>query len=145
VVVDEVGGDLPVIAGHKDSSTDGPWLGQAIDAPDVTFLAGSDALLFAGLEVGCTGMVSAVANVVPELVVDLYDAYDAGDETQARDLQSTVYAVRNALKRGPYLAGIKTALRQRGFDAGPLRDPLRRMTAGDADALVTDPASLELL
>ncbi|PSP55769.1 dihydrodipicolinate synthase family protein [Halobacteriales archaeon QS_1_67_19] len=136
------------LAGLKDSSKDVPWLGQAIDAhPELTFLAGSDSLLFPGLEVGCAGMVSAVANVFPELVVDLYEAYDEDDEDRARGLQSEVYDVRSALKRGPYMAGVKTALelREPGFDPGPLRSPLRKMDAGDREELRTDLADLGVL
>lgn len=118
------------VAGVKDSSKDVPWLGQAIDAhPDLSFMAGSDSLLFPGLEVGCSGLVSAVANVVPELAIDLYEAFDEGDETRARELQSCIYEIRRSLKRGPYLAGVKAALsiRDLGFDPGPLRSPLRSM------------------
>ncbi len=140
--------EIPNIAGLKDSSKDVPWLGQAIDAhPDLTFLAGSDSLLFPGLEVGCSGMVSAVANAFPELVVDLYSAYDDGDEERARDLQSRVYDVRDALKTGPYMAGVKTVLdvRETGFDPGPLRSPLRKMDDSDRAALESDLRSLDLL
>ncbi|WP_232687755.1 dihydrodipicolinate synthase family protein [Halobacterium zhouii] len=134
------------LAGVKDSSKDVPWLGQAIDAnPELTFLAGSDSLLFPGLEVGCTGLVSAVANAFPELVADLYEAYDAGDEARARELQSTVYDVRRAFKQGPYMAGVKTALSLRGFDAGPLRSPLRTMDDETRTALEDDLDALGVL
>lgn len=134
------------VAGLKDSSKDVPWLGQAIDAhPELTFLSGSDSLLFPGLELGCTGMVSAVANAFPELVVDLYDAYDDGDEERARELQSTVYDVRTAIKRGPYMAGVKTALDLKGEGFGGLRSPLRRMDDVDAAALRDDLELLDLL
>jgi 4-hydroxy-tetrahydrodipicolinate synthase/2-dehydro-3-deoxy-phosphogluconate/2-dehydro-3-deoxy-6-phosphogalactonate aldolase len=136
------------VVGVKDSSKDVPWLAQAIDAhPELTFLAGSDSLLFPGLEIGCSGVVSAVANVFPELVVDLYDAYDAGDEAEARRLQSTVFEVRSALKRGPYMAGVKTALslRDLNFDAGGLRAPLRTMDDEGRAALRTDLQGLGLL
>ncbi|PSP82006.1 dihydrodipicolinate synthase family protein [Halobacteriales archaeon QS_4_69_225] len=136
------------VAGVKDSSKDVPWLAQAVDrAPGLTFLAGSDSLLFAGLEVGCAGVVSAVADVFPGLVADLYGAYDAGDESQARELQSTVFDVRSALKRGPYMAGVKTALslRDPGFDVGGLRAPLRTMDETDRAALEADLAELGLL
>ena len=135
------------VAGVKDSSKDVPWLGQAIDAhPELTYLSGSDSLLYPGLRVGCAGMVSAVANVFPELVVDLYDAYDDGDEDRARELQSDVYDVRDALKRGGgYMSGVKTALRHRDFDAGPLRDPLRLKSDEDATALRDELESLGLL
>ena len=136
------------VVGVKDSSKNVPWLAQAIDRnPGMTFMAGSDALLFAGLEVGCAGLVSAVANVFPELVVDLYEAYDAGDEERAHRLQSTVFDVRSALKRGPYMAGVKTALslRDPGFDVGGLRAPLRTMDEEDRTALEDDLVGLGLL
>jgi 4-hydroxy-tetrahydrodipicolinate synthase/2-dehydro-3-deoxy-phosphogluconate/2-dehydro-3-deoxy-6-phosphogalactonate aldolase len=110
-------------------------------------MAGSDSLLFPGLEIGCTGLVSAVANAFPELVVDLYESYAAGEEERARDLQSEVYEVRDALKRGPYMAGVKTALSLRdvGFDVGGLRSPLRTMDEADRAALEDDLRSLGLL
>ena len=136
------------IAGIKDSSKDVPWLGQAIDAhPELTFLAGSDSLLFPGLQIGCAGMVSAVANAFPELVVDLYEAYDAGETARARELQSQVFDVRDALKRGPYMAGVKTALqlREDAPDAGPLRSPLRTMSDDDRSALEAALTDLGLL
>jgi 4-hydroxy-tetrahydrodipicolinate synthase/2-dehydro-3-deoxy-phosphogluconate/2-dehydro-3-deoxy-6-phosphogalactonate aldolase len=136
------------VAGIKDSSKDVPWLGQAIDAnPELTFLAGSDSLLLSGLQLGCSGTVSAVANVFPGLVVDLYDAYVDGDEERARSIQSTVYRVRRVLKSGPYMAGVKSALglRDVGFDPGPLRDPLRRMNAEQRERLESELRSLELL
>lgn len=132
---------LEGIAGVKDSSKDVPWLGQAIDAnPDLTFLAGSDSLLFPGFEIGCSGAISAVANVFPELVVDLYEAYRAGDEDQAQRLQSRVYRVRSALKDGPYMAGVKTALSIRDvpFDVGGLRSPLGTMDESQRDRLATE-------
>ncbi|WP_332899667.1 dihydrodipicolinate synthase family protein [Haladaptatus sp. CMSO5] len=133
------------VVGLKDSSKDVPWLSQAVDAqPDLTFLVGSDSLLFSGLSVGCRGMVSAVANVYPELVVDLYDAFEAGDRDRAKDLQSTVFRVRGALKEGPYMAGVKSALELRDFDAGPLRSPLRRMDADQQATLENTLSSLEL-
>jgi 4-hydroxy-tetrahydrodipicolinate synthase len=134
------------LAGLKDSSKDVPWLGQAVAAhDDLTFLAGSDSLLKPGLDLGCTGMVSAVANAFPELVVDLYEAYDAGDADHAAELQAEVYEVRQAIKRGPYMAGVKEALSHRGFDAGPLRSPLRRMDETDSQALRAELEELGLL
>jgi 4-hydroxy-tetrahydrodipicolinate synthase len=136
------------IVGIKDSSKDVPWLGQAIDAhPELTFLMGSDSLLFPGFEIGCSGAVSAVANVFPELVVDLYSAFDAGDEDRVRNLQSRIYRVRTALKQGPYMAGVKTVLSFRDvpFDVGGLRSPLRTMDGGDREALKSELRELELI
>ena len=134
------------IAGLKDSSKDVPWLGQAIArAPELTFVAGSDSLLVPGLDAGCTGLVSAVANAFPELIVDLYEAYAEGDRARAKELQAHVYDVRTAIKRGPYMAGVKEALSLRGHEFGPLRAPLRRMDDDDREALADDLEALDLL
>lgn len=136
------------IAGIKDSSRDVPWLGRAVDRnPELTFLAGSDALLRTGLYVGCAGVVSAASNVAPELVVDLYEAYVAGDEERVREMQRRAYDVRDALKRGPPMAGVKTALslRKDAPDVGPLRRPLRRMDGSDRAALADDLAAAGVL
>ncbi|UPM41807.1 dihydrodipicolinate synthase family protein [Halocatena salina] len=137
---------LDGIAGLKDSSKDVPLLGQVVaDAPNASFFAGSDSLLVPGLDLGCCGLVSAVANAFPELVVELYDAYDDGDEERAQAIQKTVYEVRRAFKRGPYLAGVKSALSLRGFDSGPLRSPLHRMSDDEETALAEELERLELL
>ena len=136
------------VAGVKDSSKDVPWLGQAIDAtPELTFLAGSDSLLYVGFSVGCAGAISAVANVFPGLVVDLYEAFNAGEPERARERQSQVYRIRRAFGRGPYMAGVKTALSLRdvGFDVGGLRSPLRTMDADDRNVLESDLRHLGLL
>jgi 4-hydroxy-tetrahydrodipicolinate synthase/2-dehydro-3-deoxy-phosphogluconate/2-dehydro-3-deoxy-6-phosphogalactonate aldolase len=136
------------IAGLKDSSKDVPWLAQAIDrVSELTYLVGSDSLLVPGLDAGCAGAVSAVANAFPELVVDLYAAYREGEAARARGLQRTVYDVRDAIKDGPYMAGVKTALslRDLDFEPGPLRSPLRRMDEAGAAKLAERLAELDLL
>jgi 4-hydroxy-tetrahydrodipicolinate synthase/2-dehydro-3-deoxy-phosphogluconate/2-dehydro-3-deoxy-6-phosphogalactonate aldolase len=56
---------------------------------------------------------------------------------RARELQSKVYDVRDAIKDGPYMSGVKTALslRDLDFEPGPLRSPLRRMDGAETDRL----------
>lgn len=140
--------DIDGVAGLKDSSKDVPWLAQAVDAnPELRFLVGSDSLLLPGLQLGCGGLVSAVANVFPGLVADLYAAHAGGNEAEARRLQSTVFDVRTALKGGPYMAGVKAALslREPGFDVGGLRAPLRTMDDDGRERLRTELADLGLI
>jgi 4-hydroxy-tetrahydrodipicolinate synthase/2-dehydro-3-deoxy-phosphogluconate/2-dehydro-3-deoxy-6-phosphogalactonate aldolase len=140
---------LDGVVGVKDSGKRVSWLGQALARnPDATFLAGSDSLLDAGLHAGCAGVVSAVANVFPELVVDLYDAHERGATERVRARQRTVFDVRRALKDGPYLSGVKAALALRpavGFDPGEPRSPLRSMSAGERDRLERRLSDLDLL
>jgi len=140
--------DIDGVAGLKDSSKDVAWLAQAADrAPELTYLVGSDSLLVPGLDAGCAGMVSAVANAFPELVVECYEAYASGDRERARDRQRTVFDVRDAIKDGPYMSGVKTALslRDLDFEPGPLRSPLRRMDGTATDRLERRLTDLDLL
>jgi 4-hydroxy-tetrahydrodipicolinate synthase/2-dehydro-3-deoxy-phosphogluconate/2-dehydro-3-deoxy-6-phosphogalactonate aldolase len=137
------------IVGVKDSSGDVAWLGQAIDRqPDLTYLAGLDSLLFAELEIGCTGLVSAVSNVFPELTVELYESYVDGNENRARELQSTVFDIWKAIDRGPYLGGVKSALDlhpEVTFDPGPMRRPLQRMSDSEEVQLERTLRTLDLI
>jgi 4-hydroxy-tetrahydrodipicolinate synthase/2-dehydro-3-deoxy-phosphogluconate/2-dehydro-3-deoxy-6-phosphogalactonate aldolase len=64
--------------------------------------------------VGGVGVVSAVANPFPELMVALYDAVIAKQYERARKLQLLVNQLRIVLKIGPYLAGYKEVMQLRG-------------------------------
>ena len=137
---------LDGFAGMKDSSRDVPWLGRAVDDhPGLTFLVGSDSLLVPGLDLGCAGVVSALSNAFPGLVVDLYEAYDAGDRERAESLQRTARRARAAIEDGPALAGVKAALSLREgvpVTPGSVRAPLRDFDDEERDALA---AALSLL
>jgi len=136
------------VAGLKDTSEDVPWLDRVMaDSPDLTYLAGSNALLYTGLAIGCAGVVSSVANAFPELVVDLYTAVGEGDDERARAIQDRVHGVLEAFDRGPYMASVKTALalREPTLDLGPLRSPLRRLGDAETEALAEDLSELDLL
>lgn len=131
--------DIDGIVGVKDSSGDVEWLFRAIDRnPELTFLAGVDTLLFSELEIGCTGIVSTVSNVFPELTVELYEAFIDGNDERVRELQSTIFDIWTALDSGPYLGGVKSALSIHpdvAFRPGPMRSPLHRMDASGEERL----------
>lgn len=123
-------------AGLKDTSQDVARMESALRYhPNLTYLMGSNRLVYTGLTLGCDGAVSAVANAFPEVVVDLYEAAHAGDDERARELQGDVLDVQDALERGPFLAGVKAALDLRGFDVGPMRSPLRSFSDDQRETL----------
>ena len=77
-------------------------------------IIGTDGLVYPAMMVGGVGVVSAVANPFPELMVALYDAVIAKQYERARKLQLLVNQLRVVLKIGPYLAGYKEIMRLRG-------------------------------
>ena len=117
------------IVGIKDSSKDVTWFYNAIttikeEREDFVFLGGSDALIYTHLVLGGDGAVSAIANVFPEMVVELYREFKKGNLKKAKEIQDKILKIRQILKKYPYLSGIKAALKLRGIDMGKLRSPL---------------------
>ena len=122
------------VVGLKDSSRDLPYqrhliaTADAAGRPDFAVLCGSDRALFEMVRAGAAGGVSGGANLLPELLVALYDAARRG--TDATALLDRL-AVVGRLLAAPTIAGgihrLKAALHQSGRDRRrpPLR-PLRR-------------------
>lgn len=104
------------IAGIKDSSKDLILFQEYVEVGGEGFacIIGTDGLVYPAMMVGGVGVVSAVANPFPELMVALYDAVIARQYERARKLQLLVNQLRVVLKIGPYLAGYKEILRLRG-------------------------------
>ncbi|MFQ6094741.1 MAG: 4-hydroxy-tetrahydrodipicolinate synthase [Candidatus Bathyarchaeia archaeon] len=121
--------DIPNMIGVKDSSRNLIQIREIIEtAPKpITVINGSDNLLFAALMIGVDAQISGIANVVPELLVELYEAYKKGVYEKAVDLQAKINAVKRVLDKPP-IAPIKAALEMRGVKAGLPRRPLRPLT-----------------
>lgn len=123
----------PQIKGVKDSSKSLDKLKQFVAAvPGRSVIVGTDAMVVEAMAAGAAGVVSAIADCFPEVMVSLYDAVRAGDAERAAQLQAQVVRLRDALKRGPYVHPYKLALQWRGLAFGGMRSPLRACTAAEA-------------
>lgn len=118
--------ELPNLVGIKDSSGD---LSQTTEYVRLcrsgfkTFM-GRDTLIYAGLMSGCVGAVAATANVVPELVMNIYRAVKAKNYEQARELQAQLAPLRRAFTLGSFPVVVKEAMQMMGLSAGPARGPI---------------------
>lgn len=120
----------PNIVGVKDSTGD---LVQTIEfvrrtGPDFSVLVGNDALIHAGLHHGIKGSISAAANVVPALLVEVYRAFLEGDVERSRTAQEKMLPLRLAFGLGTFPGMIKEALNMMGVSVGPARRPVGPMT-----------------
>ena len=104
------------IVGIKDSSKDLILFQEYVEVGGENFacIIGTDGLVYPAMMVGAVGVVSAVANPFPELMVALNNAVLAKQYERARRLQLLVNQLRAVLKIGPYLAGYKEIMRLRG-------------------------------
>jgi 4-hydroxy-tetrahydrodipicolinate synthase len=119
------------IVGIKDSSGDMSQTGEYIRRCDPQFavLAGRDTMILSTLIYGGKGAIAATANVAPRLIVEIYDAFQAGDMKRALDAQYRLAPLRIAFEMGSFPVVIKDALELMGIAAGPARGPVAGISA----------------
>jgi len=92
-------------------------------------LMGRDHLILPALERGCSGAMTACANVAPRLFVDLLGAFRAGDLQRAARLQSLAELLRKTFALHTFPGAVKEAMHMTGLPAGPCRRPVGPMPA----------------
>ncbi len=117
----------PNIAGIKDSSGRLSNLTEVIPSvgPDFAFLLGAGSIFLAGLLLGASGGVLAMAAAVPEPCVKIYSLFRRGSQDEARRLQLDLVPLNKALTETLGIPAIKYALDLLGYNGGPPRPPLR--------------------
>lgn len=135
------------IKGIKDSSKDLARLQDYIAALGKGYdvVVGTDALVYPALAMGATGVVSAVGNCFPEVMVELYEAYQQQDLAKAKQLQYRANQVRDVLKLGAYITPYYEALKLRGIDVGEVKLPLRPLKETEKEQLKSGLIALNLL
>ena len=117
--------EIPNIVGVKDSSGELRYILALIEktSPKLSIMVGHDEVVLPALAAGCSGMILASANVIPDIWRELYDAFERGDLRNAREVQLRVQKfTRVMVKSGS--VGPKVALEMIGVKAGPVRLPL---------------------
>lgn len=137
----------PNIVGLKDSGNDmlqiGDYLARA--KPGFTILAGAAPTLFTAAVLGVHGAVLALAGIVPELCVQLFEHVKAGRVEEARALQRRLMPVARSI--GPIygVPGLKAALDLMGLNGGIPRPPLRPVAPAVVETLRTQLTALGVL
>lgn len=96
---------------------------------------GPDDLFLPALSMGCDGTVSGCASCMPELFVDIYRAFEAGDCAKARELQLRAFDMTRVLRGGADMSVFKHVQTLRGVRGGYMRRPLMDLTAEEAELL----------
>jgi 4-hydroxy-2-oxoglutarate aldolase len=116
----------PNIVGLKESSGNVQRVGEIIAAVPEKFqvVVGSADTLYASLLLGAAGGILALADCLPELCIELYQAVAAGETASARELNRRILPASKKLVRQLGIAGVKCAMDYRGYYGGPVRGPL---------------------
>ena len=138
-VVAAVARAAPNFIGVKDSSGDLTntlaYMEQC--PPSFRTFMGRDTMIYAGLCCGCAGAVAATANVAPDLVMGIYNAFMAGDHAGARDYQRRLSPLRGAFALGTFPVVIKDAMELMGLPAGPARAPISSLKGEPRERLIS--------
>jgi 4-hydroxy-tetrahydrodipicolinate synthase len=118
--------EMPNFLGVKDSSGDLTVVTEMLRLcpPGFKVIMGRDTLIFAALMHGAAGAIAATANVAPRLVVEIYEAFMAGDYHRARQCQMALAPLRMAFGLGTFPVVVKEALELMGIAPGRCRGPV---------------------
>jgi 4-hydroxy-tetrahydrodipicolinate synthase len=138
--------ELPTITMVKEATGSMDQASQIIDRTDLTLLSGDDSLTLPLLAIGGRGVVSVVGNIVPQDVIAMVRAFEAGKMDEARRLHYRLFPLcRDMLGLSTNPIPIKAAMEMLGRDTGDLRMPLVRLSAAEQEKLRKTLAAYGLL
>lgn len=125
------------IAGIKDlsSSTD-VILAYAGSFEELSILVGSDRMIYNGLNAGCDGAVSAIANIFPEYPLKIFNTYKSGNADKAWIEQESLIGIRALMTRFPSRAAQKFIFSKLIGNESFVRPPLRNLTDEERENLL---------
>ncbi|WP_029501972.1 4-hydroxy-tetrahydrodipicolinate synthase [Lachnoclostridium phytofermentans] len=126
------------IVGVKDSSGNFDQMLQYIEATkdmNFTVLSGNDSLILWNLLAGGSGGIAGCANVYPENMVNIYEAFRKGDLEQARAAQDRIRSFRNCFRFGNPNTIVKTAVAMLGYPVGNCRSPFYHISEEGIEAI----------
>ena len=136
------------MAGVKDSSYNIPQFYEyliTVEKEDFIFVVGTEALLLPALIVGAKGCISGLANVLPELSVEAYDAIMEKNWEKAVELQLKIIKARRIMHIASSISACYTVLKMRGIDVGMVKKPVSPLTKEESDYIRTELKALGLL
>ncbi|GAB4297118.1 MAG: 4-hydroxy-tetrahydrodipicolinate synthase [Desulfuromonadia bacterium] len=101
----------------------------------IDVLSGDDFITFPMMACGAKGVISVLANIMPETVARLVDAFFAGNLETARRLHLQTLKIGNAMFIESNPIPVKTALGMMGKCSDELRLPLCPMSEGNRSKL----------
>ncbi|MBP5179930.1 MAG: 4-hydroxy-tetrahydrodipicolinate synthase [Clostridiales bacterium] len=101
-----------------------------------TLYSGEDGLVVPMLSLGAKGVISVIANIIPEVTHTMVRSYLDGDIAKARQLQIDVIPLVKAMFCEVNPIPVKEAINILGIDVGHCRLPLCDMSAAGHDRVV---------
>ena len=129
--VKQLANGFPNIVGIKESSTNFEQLSKLIrltKSDKFSVIVGLEPHILGGLLLGAKGAVAASGNVIPEILVQLYESFENGDIEKATKLQNKVNKFFDLLHLSAFPGTVKDILRIMGKDYGRARSPVMEVS-----------------
>lgn len=129
---------LPNVIGMKDSTGDIEALASFLGIGDnPVIFEGEDTTVLPALMTGAAGGVGATYNMMPQLYVKLWRAYQDRNFVTAESVQSRITEIIFALLKVDVISGVKQAVNWMGLECGEGRSPNRSLTDEEKTRLRT--------
>ncbi len=118
------------IVGVKDSSYN---LFENLRIDNFSVLPGSESKLFKGLQLGCSGIITATCNATSELARKVYDDFQAGNE---QTVNQKLCDVRNIFEKYNLISGLHTYYSKKNRFYKNVLPPLSILNSQDEKELI---------
>ncbi len=129
--------EIPTIVGIKEATGSLRQICEIINLCGEQFsvFSGDDFTNYPILAVGGKGIISVTANIVPESLASLWDAFESGDYNKAREIHYQLLELNNAMFLETNPIPVKTALGLMKKISPELRMPLSPMSQSNLEKL----------
>ena len=103
----------------------------------LAILSGDDPLTLPIMACGGKGVISVVANIAPEKMIAMIEAFSAGDPVKALALHEELLPLSQSMFIETNPIPVKTAMNLLGMNAGPLRLPMTSMSERNKQELTS--------
>ena len=117
------------IIGVKDSSFN---LYENLKIDNFSILPGSESKLLKGLEIGCSGIITATCNATSELAREVYDDFQNGNEQK---VNKKLCDVRETFENYNLISGLHTYFGKNNLSYQNLLPPLSILSSKDTEEL----------
>lgn len=128
-------GKHPNIVSVKEACGSVDQVSQIRAISDINIMSGDDPLTLPMMAVGGSGVVSVAANVVPDKVAGLCNAFQAGDLAKAQEIHYELLPLISALFAETNPMPVKKILAEMGMIKNVLRLPLTPMLQSKYDGI----------
>jgi 4-hydroxy-tetrahydrodipicolinate synthase len=125
------------IVGVKEACGDIDQIAQVIATcpDDFAVLSGDDSFFLPVLALGGKGSIAVTSNIAPKAMLELYESWQSGDVTRAREIHYELLPLFNVLFCETNPIPVKAALALLGTIADDIRLPLTQITQPNRDRL----------